>query len=106
MSKMYNFDQVILGKHAVEDLEPKLPDNLAANAMNSRQLCRFRMPPNEFHRRIHCGHDAGGSAGTACTQVFMNGNQIARGAPTKANPHRTPQRFQNDRIDSSLTDRP
>ena len=106
MSNMYNFDQVILGNHAVKDLEPKLTDNLPVNAVNSRQLCRFGMPPNELYRRINCGHNTGGSAGTACAQVFMDGYQIVRSAPAKANPHRTPQRFQNDRIDSSLTHRP
>jgi len=39
MSNMCNFDQVILGNHAVKDLEPKLTDNLPVNAVNSRQLC-------------------------------------------------------------------
>ena len=36
MSNMYNLDQVILCNLAIEDLEPKLPDNLSANAVNSR----------------------------------------------------------------------
>jgi len=101
-----DFDELTLSNHAVEDLEPEYLDHLSAHAVNAGQLCPLRMPPNEFHRRIDCRHDIHGAAGTARAQIFIDGNQIVGDAPTTTNPHRTPQRFQKDRINSSLTHLP
>jgi hypothetical protein len=43
MSNMNDLDQITLGNHAVEDLEPEFPNDLSTNTVDAGPPRRLRM---------------------------------------------------------------
>lgn len=66
----------------------------------------MRIAPDEFDRRKDRGHDVRRACWAALFQILVNGSKVSGRPAAVPNPHRTPQRFQNGFICSSLTKSP
>src|SRR5262249_6113103 len=64
------------------------------------------MSPDELDSSKNRRHDLGGAGWTALAEILMDGGKVCGRTSAIADLHKTPQRFQNGRSASSLTQSP
>src|SRR5580700_801936 len=106
MPNVNDLNDVFVVYDSIEYSEAVFIHDLAVHTGNVGFLGPSRVSPEELDRRKDRRHDVGGAGWTTPAQVLMNGGKVSGCARAVADLHRTPQRFQNDRIASSLIHSP